>query len=156
MRQLCAALVLLGGVVTLSGRAHADWPSGGIRTVSGQWCSTGSVGQTYVGYECPFMSDTADYFAADSSTLYADFVQIHFSNNSIVVSACRQSWEGGSVVCGNGATSTTNGDVDLPVSGFATIPGTAEIYDYFFAEIVPTGPDGGDAIQTMYGIGCEN
>jgi hypothetical protein len=138
-------LILLGiGFQT----AHAALPA--ARSMHGVGCTLVPVGGTHL-VKCPFVSDPDPYFAALSDGLYADFIW-DTTGGMVDTSACRQSFTGGAIACGTPTVSSGGGIVDASVSGFGSIAGSPDGFDYFFVLFAVDTFHGDAHIYQPYGI----
>ncbi|HVV51796.1 MAG TPA: hypothetical protein VHO06_19160 [Polyangia bacterium] len=155
MRNKLSAVVVatcvILGASAFSLPANAAWPSGAVRTISGYACTPfQNAIDSYIA-NCPFVSDysgTTDMFGGGfNSGIYGDF---HTSGaDTVAVTACRQSWSGGSADCNlpGIATATGAGNFDVNAAGFGI--GTISEWDYYFVTI--SAEHG--AVDQIYGVG---
>jgi len=124
-------------------RAEAGpWPDGQSRSISGYMCTPFSIFVDSATAYCPYISD---YDPIDPSMdgywngdIFVDFHVSSVRGGWTQVSACRQPYWGGSIVCGAATQEQdgTTGAKDVWVSGLENVPGIDDGNDYLFVEIV--------------------
>jgi hypothetical protein len=102
---------------------------------------------------CPFISDYSSeydsFMGNDNPTIFIDYhVSSTSSGGYTGGGACRQSWTGSSVACGDFAETSGTGEQDLELPGFSTIGGTASSWDYYYLQMHRSG----ETVDNIWGV----
>lgn len=145
----CVSLVLVGGAST--GRADQT------QTEDGRFCRQYDYSDEYHQLQCPYFNNTtpaAGLYAPNTSIIYIDY---YSNGGEISGGACRQSWTGGMASCNTPTNAPSgNGLKDFAISGFDSIPGTADPFDYYFVYLATDLYNTGGNPSGILGVGYVN